>query len=121
MKHFVNPVVKRILTSPVHVVLSSRLALITITGRHSGRRYTLPVGYRRAGDTVTIRVGAPERKQWWRNLRTGGSVRVRLRGVDHDGWAQATEDERSRISVTVQIGHHDGGAHGALGPREHPR
>ena len=108
MKHFVNPAVKAILRSRAHRILSSRLALITFTGRRSGRRYTLPVSYRRTDGTVTIGVGAPERKQWWRNLRAGGSVRLRLQGVEHDGWARAAGDERSQVVVTVELSHGSG-------------
>jgi deazaflavin-dependent oxidoreductase (nitroreductase family) len=105
MKHLVNPVVKAILRSPVHRIMSSRLALITLTGRRSGRRYTLPVGYQRTDNSVTINVGTAERKQWWRNLRTGARVRLRLRGVDYDGWAQAAEGDSSGIVATVALGH----------------
>ena len=62
--HTVNPLLKGLLRSPLHSVVSDRLALITITGRRSGREFTFPVGYRREGDRVTIGVGWPERKLW---------------------------------------------------------
>lgn len=45
-----------------------------VIGRRSGREYTFPVGYRQTGDRVTIGVGWPERKLWWRNLRGGAAV-----------------------------------------------
>ena len=64
-----NPVVRTMLSSPLHPLLSRGLALITVIGRRSGRRYTFPVGYRQDGDRVTVTVGAPARKRWWRNLR----------------------------------------------------
>lgn len=63
---------------------------------------------------MTIRVGAPERKQRRRNLRAGGRVRLRIRGVDHEGWATATGDESSRVVVTVELSP-DGGALAATG------
>lgn len=65
-----NPAVRAVLSSPLHPLLSRRLALITVIGRRSGRRYTFPVGYRQDGDRVIVNVGWPERKQWWRNLRS---------------------------------------------------
>lgn len=108
MKHLVNPAVKAILRSRAHRILSSRLAVITFTGRRSGRRYSLPISYRQTDGTVTIGVGAPERKQWWRNLRSAGPVRLRLRGVDHEGWARATGDEGSQVVVTVELSHGSG-------------
>ena len=104
MNRFINPLMRVILRSPLHGLASSRLALITVTGRHSGRSFTLPVGYRRRGDSVTVNVGAPERKQWWRNLHEGAPVQLRLRGKEHAGWATATGDERSGVAVTVELG-----------------
>src|SRR5947199_8119264 len=64
-----NPVVRAVLSSAFHRLLSRKLALITVTGRRSGRRYTFPVSYRQDGDRVLINVGWPERKHWWRNLK----------------------------------------------------
>ena len=52
-----NPVVRAVLSSPFHPLLSRNLALITVTGRRTGRRYTFPVGYRQDGDRVLINVG----------------------------------------------------------------
>jgi hypothetical protein len=48
-------------------VFSRGLALITVTGRRSGCRYTFPVDYRQDEDRVLINVGWPERKYWWRS------------------------------------------------------
>lgn len=98
-----NPVVKVILSSPLHPLLSRGLALITVTGSRSGRRYTFPVGYRQEGDRVTVNVGWPERKRWWRNLRYGGTVEMRIRGHRHSGQAQSHGDERAGVTVEVQL------------------
>ena len=57
-----NPVVRAVLSSPLHPLLSRNLALITITGRRSRRRYTFPVGYHQDGDRVLINVGWLDRK-----------------------------------------------------------
>ena len=82
-----NPFVSAVLRSPLHPLLSRSLALITITGRRSGRRYTFPVGYRQDGDRVLIDVGWPERKRWWRNLRDAAKVEMRIRGTRRRGQA----------------------------------
>ena len=58
--------------SPLHWLASRRVALISYTGRRSGRRFTIPVGYEIAGLQVTITVGSPERKVWWRSLTARG-------------------------------------------------
>lgn len=99
----VNPPLHLLLRSPLHPLVSRRLALITVTGRRSGREYTFPVGYRQDGDRVAIEVGWPERKRWWRNLRGGGTVRLRLRGDERTGYAEAHGDEVVGVTVDVQL------------------
>ena len=99
----VNPVVRAVLSSPLHPLLSRRLALITITGRQSGRRYTFPVGYRHDGDRVIINVGQPERKHWWRNLTEAGQVEMRIRGARRKGLARAAGEERTGMTVEVRL------------------
>ena len=83
-----NPVVSAILRSPLHWLLSPGLMLITVTGRKSGRRYTIPVGYHQAADAVIVMVGEAPSKTWWRNYRAGGPVELRLRGKPLRGRAQ---------------------------------
>lgn len=100
----VNPVVRLLLRSPAHGALSRRLALITVTGRRSGHRFTIPVGYREADRRVEILVGRPERKRWWRNLRGGAPVQLHLRGEQHTGWAEVHGDEHSGVTVVVTLG-----------------
>ena len=83
--------------------MSRGLALTTVTGRRSGRRFTFPVGYRHDGDRVTVNVGWPQRKDWWRNLRQGGPVEMRIRGHRRVGHAHALGDERTGVTVEVQL------------------
>ena len=82
MNHFINPIVRLILRSPFHRLLSGSIVLIVYQGRKSGKTYTLPVQYVRTGDTLNIVPGSPQIKTWWRNLRGGAPVRVRLCGQD---------------------------------------
>jgi hypothetical protein len=100
-----NRLVRGLLRSPLHpLAWSRRLALVTYTGRRSGRRYTIPVGYRQTGDEVTIGVEWPARKVWWRNLRgEGAPVELRLRGEARRGHARAEGDERSGVRVRVRL------------------
>jgi len=99
-----NPVLELLLRSPLHPVASGRLALITVTGRKTGREHTYPVGYERDGDVVTVAVLWPERKMWWRNLRGDGApVRLRLKGAERAGHARAQGDERTGVRVEVRL------------------
>lgn len=102
-----NPLVRGLLRSPMHGIASGRLALISVTGRRSGDVFTFPVMYTREGDAVTVVVGWPERKRWWRNLTGDGApVTVRLGGVDHTGRAVAHGDETSGVTVTIDLKPH---------------
>jgi hypothetical protein len=101
-----NHAVALLLRSPLHRLASGQLALITVTGRRSGKEYTFPVGYRRSGERVTIGVGWPERKLWWRNLRGGAPVGLRIAGEQRTGTANVSGDERSGVIVEVQLDPH---------------
>jgi hypothetical protein len=98
-----NRVVRQLLRSPLHAPFSGRLVLITVTGRRSGREHTLPVAYKQDGERLAIPVMWPERKLWWRNLRDGAPVRLRLRGQERTGQARAREDDRGEVSVEVVL------------------
>ena len=80
MNHLINPIVRLILRSPVHRLLSGSIVLITYHGRKSGKTYTLPVQYVQADKLIYILPGAPEQKTWWRNLRGGAPVQLHLCG-----------------------------------------
>jgi hypothetical protein len=99
----VNPIVRALLRSPAHRLVSSHLALITVTGRRSGRTYTFPVGYHREGERVTIGVDWPERKRWWRNLRDEAPVELWLAGERRTGTAVAHGDEQTGVTVDVSL------------------
>ncbi|MGZ6645276.1 MAG: nitroreductase/quinone reductase family protein [Solirubrobacteraceae bacterium] len=102
----VNPVVRVVLRSPAHRLLSGHLALLTVTGRRSGRAFTFPVGYQRDGDRVTIGVDWPERKLWWRNLSEPAPVEIWLAGVRRAGTGRARGDAHAGVTVEIQL---DGG------------
>jgi hypothetical protein len=86
-----NSIVAAILRSPLHWPLSIGLALITVTGRRSGRQYTLPVGYQRRGDEILILVSDAPNKIWWRNYRTPGPMALLVRGTSMKGTAELIE------------------------------
>lgn len=84
-----NIFVGLLLRSPLHSPMSKYLLLLTYTGHKSGRRYHLPCGYRREGNTVTVVAGNP----WWKNLQGGAPVALRIAGQDLRGIAAPVEDK----------------------------
>lgn len=104
MNRTINRGLAALLRSPLHRVASGRVALLTYTGRRSGRQYTIPVFYRDKGDRVTVAVGWPDRKVWWRNLTgAGGAVTVRVRGEERSGHAVASRDGEQDAVVRVEL------------------
>jgi hypothetical protein len=84
-----SPFMTWLLRSRLHALLSSQVMLITVTGKTTGRRYTLPVNYVRDGDHLIVSSRADRR--WWRNLRGGAPVELRLRSDDLRGYADVIE------------------------------
>jgi len=86
-----NPFMTCILRSPLHGMLDKSTMLITLTGRKSGVQYTTPVNYVRSGEAL-LTVSFKERT-WWRNLRGGAPITIRLAGKNWSGMAEVFEDE----------------------------
>ncbi|MGH8115671.1 MAG: nitroreductase/quinone reductase family protein, partial [Rhodanobacteraceae bacterium] len=52
-----NAPVAALLTSPrIGRLVNRNIAMLSYTGRRSGRRFSIPVGYRRTGDEVMVSV-----------------------------------------------------------------
>ena len=98
----INPLVKAVLRSPLHWLLSFGLMLITVTGRRTGRRYTIPVGYQRHGDVLTILVSEAPKKQWWRNFHDPAPVDVRVKGKALSGIAELVAPTSPEFSARAE-------------------
>jgi deazaflavin-dependent oxidoreductase (nitroreductase family) len=73
-----NPFVIALLHSPLSRLLDKNTMVITVTGRKSGKRYTLPVSYVRDGKNLLVI--SQQDRTWWNNLRGGAQVTVSLQG-----------------------------------------
>lgn len=93
-----NPLVAAVLRSPLHRAMSRTNALVTCSGRRSGRSFTLPLRYAQVGSGLWIYPARPDRKTWWRNLEGGVPVTVRLRGLDVPAWAEAIQGNGPRVA-----------------------
>lgn len=97
-----NPLVGALLRSPLHPLLSPGLLLLNVTGRHTGRRYSIPVGYQHDGDDLVVMVSEARRKQWWRNYYEPGAVSVRVRGRERPGRAELVAPGSEEFCALVE-------------------
>lgn len=100
-----NVLVRPLVGSPRWGWLVGRwMTVITYTGRRSGRTFSLPVGYQRRGDEVTIPVELPEQKAWWRNFQGAGApLTARLDGGQRTGHGTAHRSGAGRVTVVVRL------------------
>ena len=85
-----NDFVSFFLRTPLHVLMG-KMMLITVTGLKTGKEYTTPVGYYQANDYLWILTSRD--RTWWRNLKDGADVNLRLCGKDVSGFAEAILEE----------------------------
>jgi len=71
-----NPLVRMLLSSPFHGMLDHSFLMLHLTGRKTGHRYDIPVGFVDMEGRLTVVTVA----RWRVNLRGGADVEVTLRG-----------------------------------------
>ncbi len=91
----VNSAMKFVLRSPMHGMVSNSVMLITFTGRKSGKTYTTPVSYSQHDDQVY----AFSHAEWWKNLRSGAPVTLRIRGRDLQGLPEPIVEDKQAIAA----------------------
>jgi hypothetical protein len=72
-----NPLIAALLRSPLHRIVSRNLLLLTYVGAKSGVSRTLPLSYVEVGSRLYL---CTRSSLWWRSLRNGRTVALRLRG-----------------------------------------
>jgi len=98
----VDPVVRALLRSPAHRLLSGSVLLLEYIGRRSGQRRALPVMYAPAGEDLVVMAGHPGTKTWWRNFGPDPrGVQVTVRGEQRNGAARrpdiGTDDHEQAV------------------------
>ncbi|HEV2258685.1 MAG TPA: hypothetical protein VGS06_36650 [Streptosporangiaceae bacterium] len=97
-----NPLVRLLLGSPLHGVLDHSFLVLHLSGRKTGRRYDIPVGYVDMEGKLTVVTVA----RWRVNLRGGADLWVTLRGCLRPMHALLDEDPASvAISHQIMIDH----------------
>jgi deazaflavin-dependent oxidoreductase (nitroreductase family) len=83
-----------LLRSPFHGMLSSNMMLITVIGRKTGQKYTLPVNYYREDNSLWVLTSRG--RTWWRNVQGGADVSLLLRRQPVQAFAE-TELETQTV------------------------
>ena len=100
----INPVVRALLTSPLHAAVDGSVLMLHVTGRRTGRRYDIPVGYVPLDGRFLVVTQHP----WRANLRGGADLEVTHHGRRRRMHADLDEDvdpvARILRAVIEQIG-----------------
>jgi deazaflavin-dependent oxidoreductase (nitroreductase family) len=95
-----NSLMRWALTTPgIQAMVGQGVALLTFTGRKTGKTYTIPVSYHRGEETVTV--VTKRVRQWWRNFETAHEVELRLAGRKYTGKAEAMTGEEEALEFMV--------------------
>ncbi|WP_327002189.1 hypothetical protein OHA72_44785 [Dactylosporangium sp. NBC_01737] len=68
-----NRTVLRLLSSPLHILLSRRICELSYVGVVTGLRHVLPVEYAQDGDRILVLAADAATKRWWRNFTGPGA------------------------------------------------
>ena len=97
----INPTVRFLLQSPIHGFWSKSLMLITFTGRKTQRVYTTPVRYLQRGDAIWAFTSAETK--WWKNLKGGATVSLRIQGKDGTYRAEVVADAPDQVRDALGV------------------
>jgi len=100
LNQLANLVMKPLLASPLHFLVSNNILLISVTGRKSGKVYTTPLEYKRDGDDLMI--FTQKERTWWRNLKGGADVQLRLKGKQVMAYAEPLTSEQTPLTDLVK-------------------
>ena len=103
-----NFFVKAIVNSPLHPLLGESLAVITVEGRRTGKRYSVPIGVRRQDDAFTA-ISHRVNRTWWRNLRGGRLAKLRVSGRQYSVGGEIVERREDVVAgLTSYLMHFSG-------------
>jgi len=99
---WLNAMMKLMLKTPgLQRRLGRHIALITFTGRRSGRQYATPISYAWTGDTVTALTR--KNRPWWRNFSAAPNVQLRLAGKTMPARAKATVGDLATLQTLIEF------------------
>jgi hypothetical protein len=101
-----NPLVRAILGSRAHPLLSGRLLVLAYRGRRSGQSFAIPLLYAEtAGGDVVVLALRPD-KLWWRSFRDATSASITLRGANLPVTGVVTDGEPRTAAMEAFVARH---------------
>ena len=73
-----NPIVKFILDSPFHFIISKNLLALTFYGKKTGKKYKTPLSYLQKDNNIFCLTDQPN--IWWKNLILQSEAEISLKG-----------------------------------------
>jgi len=77
-----------LIKSPFGKLMGENLAVITVTGRKTGRLISTPINVARQADVFTTT--STRERTWWRNLRDG--VEIPVKSHTHSGLIRTVKE-----------------------------
>ncbi len=100
MVKLVNPVLKAVLRSRWHRLLSGAFTLITYKGRRSGKLYTNPICY---FEWDTDELLAYSTNRWWINVRDGQPVTLLVKGQELEAIPTVIHDPEAVVNTLAEF------------------
>ena len=95
----INPVVKFILRSPLHGLMSHNTLVLEFKDRSSGKTYSTAVSYHISNGHVHC--FTERSNQWWRNLRHADEIELTLQGRRITGRPTVLTDGSTQVQTAL--------------------
>ncbi len=94
-----NTIIRAVLRSPLHGLMSRRLTLLYVTGRKTGARYAVPTAYtEHEGQVLLASAG-----RWVGNLRGGGPLELQHLGRLLHATAELAADRDRAYEIALAL------------------
>ena len=102
-----NPLVRAILGSRAHPLLSGRLLVLAYRGHRSGRSFRIPLQYATTADgTIVALAVRPTRKLWWRSFAEPAPATLTLRGERIEVRGSLAEGAERETALAAYVERH---------------
>ncbi len=113
-----NPVVRAVLGSPAHRLLSGGLIVLTYRGHRSGRTFRIPLRYATMpGDRIVALAVGADGKLWWRSFSQPSPATLLVRGAERAVSGRLLQGEERRAALRAYLARFPRAA-GPLGVRD---